>query len=257
MSFVNHWFSKSFSFRLRSPATAFALLAFPVLVYAQSSHSKAMPMWKEARTPAAKGTRGSIPPEIQRQIEAAKLAPAETTEAPEDPCNSKERRKLTAYRVSLRGRSDRGVLIRAANSCYCGATGNCLFWVFRAAKSGYQLLLQTDLVQDYGLLGAKTLGYRDLVDPTDQLGQCERYINQMRTEVKLPQRLYYHPHYKTATRSDGLTFIQAELRFVEVAGEQSKKKEFFVNFNLDKVFDLRSAKSTATIHANLLAQRTP
>jgi len=120
-------------------------------------------MWKEARTPAAKGTRGSIPPEIQRQIEAAKLAPAETTEAPEDPCNSKERRKLTAYRVSLRGRSDRGVLIRAANSCYCGATGNCLFWVFRAAKSGYQLLLQTDLVQDYGLLGAKTLGYRDLV----------------------------------------------------------------------------------------------
>jgi len=101
------------------------------------------------------------------------------------------------------------------------------------------------------------LGYRDLVDPTDQLGQCERYINQMRTEVKLPQRLYYHPHYKTATRSDGLTFIQAELRFVEVAGEQSKKKEFFVNFNLDKVFDLRSAKSTATIHANLLAQRTP
>jgi hypothetical protein len=54
-------------------------------------------------------------------------------------------------------------MVRAANSCYCGATGNCLFWVFRTSKGGYQLLLEGENVQDFGLLSAKTSGYRDLV----------------------------------------------------------------------------------------------
>ena len=92
------------------------------------------------------------------------LSPVETKEEPEDPCNSKERAKLTAYRVSLRGRREPAdVLVRAANFCYCGATGNCLFWVFRAAGGKYNPLLRAENVQDFGLLNEETLGYRDLV----------------------------------------------------------------------------------------------
>jgi hypothetical protein len=154
---------KSFKFTFLTFGVIVGQLVSPSLGVSQEAQTKGLPMWKEARRPAAKGTRIPLPAAILRQIEAEKLTDSETTEKPEDPCNSKERAKLTAYLVSLHGRDGSGVLVRAANLCYCGATGNCLFWVFRATASGYQLLLKTDNVQDFGLLASKTLGYRDLV----------------------------------------------------------------------------------------------
>lgn len=154
---------KSFEFSFFVVSTILTLLAPPMMVKPQEAQAKRLPMWKEARRPAAKGTRIPLPLAILRKIEAEKLTDSETTEKPEDPCNSKERAKLAAYRVALNGGTDSDVLVRAVNFCYCGATGNCLFWVFHAVKGGYQLLLQAENVQDFGLLQAKTLGRRDLV----------------------------------------------------------------------------------------------
>jgi len=98
-------------------------------------------------------------------------------------------------------------------------------------------------------------GYFDLVDERDPLGECERYINRMRLEVGLPQRLYYYPNYRAVTRHDGLTVVQGELKFVAAANERGKTKEVFINFNVRRVFDLSNAKSRDAIHTNLLAKR--
>lgn len=155
---------RSFKFRPFVLGTILVFFVMPLLGKPKGAQPKRLPMWKEARRPAAKGTRIPLPLAILRQIEAEKLSPVDTKEEPEDPCNFKERSKLTAYRVSLRGRGEAAdVLVRAANFCYCGATGNCLFWVFRATGGSYSLLLQAENVQDFGLLNEKTVGYRDLV----------------------------------------------------------------------------------------------
>ena len=129
----------------------------------QSQQLSALPPWQEARRPAAKGTRIPIPKAILKKILAEKFEPSEYSEKPEDPCNSKERAKVNAYRVSLRGDASTDVVVWARNSCYCGATGNCALWIFHASRGAYRLLLQTDMVRDFGFLRARTEGDRDLV----------------------------------------------------------------------------------------------
>lgn len=154
--------SEPFRFGLLSFFLALGQFLFPIVGAAQT-FSAGVPMWKEAAGRWQKERGFPYLGPSWRQMEAKKLSPSETTEKPEDPCNSKERAKLAAYRVSLHGGTSSDVIVRAANFCYCRATGNCLFWVFRAANRGYQLLLEADNVQDFGLLRAKSSGYRDLV----------------------------------------------------------------------------------------------
>ena len=98
-------------------------------------------------------------------------------------------------------------------------------------------------------------GYLDPYDGNDALGECERYINQIRFELGLPQRVYYYPHYSLASGQAGLTFVQGELMFVEVRADAKKPRELFVHFNVEKVFDASRARSKTAIQAGLLAQR--
>ena len=91
------------------------------------------------------------------------------------------------------------------------------------------------------------LGYFDPLEPDDELGQCERYINQIRNELELPRRAYYYPRSpdgKTTNSERKLTF-----RRPESGGELS------VVFSLEKVFDLSKAKSRSANQSDLLAQR--
>jgi hypothetical protein len=104
-------------------------------------------------------------------------------------------------------------------------------------------------------LAHAVFGYIDLVDARDPLGECERYINQMRVEVGLPQRSYYYPNYRRVTRTDGWSIVQGELKFVAAAAGQGKEKNFLIIFNVQNVFDLSRAKSSDTIHANLVAHK--
>ena len=104
-------------------------------------------------------------------------------------------------------------------------------------------------------LAHAVFGYLDPYDGNDTLGECERYINQIRFELGLPQRVYYYPHYSLATGQVDLTFVKAELMFVEARAEGRKPRELFVHFNVEKVFDFSKARSRTTIQASLLAQR--
>ena len=117
-----------------------------------------VPMWEEARSPAAKGTRVRVPRDILARLTA------EAVENSADPYSREESAKIDAYRIVLHSRKP--VVAIAAwgrSSCYCSATGNCKFWVFVAHHGKHKPVLSTDMVRDFGFLEAKTSRYRDLV----------------------------------------------------------------------------------------------
>ena len=61
-------------------------------------------------------------------------------------------------------------------------------------------------------------GVLQLQDPNgamDQIGECDAHVNQIRRELQLPERLYYHPSLSVIRSSDGRRIVFAKLEFVE------------------------------------------
>ncbi len=68
-------------------------------------------------------------------------------------------------------------------------------------------------------------GVLKLQDPpggTTQIGECDAYVNQMRRELQLPERLYYHPGISVTRISGVKGIVQARLVFVERATANAK-----------------------------------
>jgi hypothetical protein len=109
--------------------------------------------WKETLTPAAKGIRIAVPSSILTQVKAN----------PDDCLNpsQEEATKMDAYK--LRKGNFLLIAIRGRSSCFCGATGNCAFWLYRYRRGTYERLLETDMVRDFGFLRSTTSGLPDLV----------------------------------------------------------------------------------------------
>ncbi len=58
------------------------------------------------------------------------------------------------------------------------------------------------------------LQLRDPKGAMDQIGDCDAHINQMRRELSLPERLYYHPDIRVIQLANGMGVVQAKLQFV-------------------------------------------
>lgn len=56
-----------------------------------------------------------------------------------------------------------------------------------------------------------------LQDPQDmnEIGECDAHVNQMRRELQLPERLYYHPDITVVRIAEGRRVVSARLEFVE------------------------------------------
>ncbi|MGH9841669.1 MAG: hypothetical protein ACREEM_23195 [Blastocatellia bacterium] len=75
------------------------------------------------------------------------------------------------------------------------------------------------------LLHELTHGVLKLHDPrggTDEIGECDAHVNQMRRESQLPERLYYHPGITVTQTSDGRRLVHARLVFVERAAANAQ-----------------------------------
>lgn len=62
-----------------------------------------------------------------------------------------------------------------------------------------------------------THGVLQLKDPQgeiDQIGECEAHVNQMRRELRLPERLYYHPDIRIVTIMNDGRVVRVLLQFV-------------------------------------------
>src|SRR5574341_369572 len=68
-------------------------------------------------------------------------------------------------------------------------------------------------------------GALKLQDPpgdTDEIGECDAHVNQMRRELQLPERLYYHPGITVTQTFDGRRSVHARLVFVERPGADAQ-----------------------------------
>src|SRR5712664_1979055 len=130
--------SNSLKLKSLSRTVPMAMLLLPGLSSLERTPSPRAPMWKEACGPAAMGTRMPVPQPILDELAADPddcdgPTPSETT-------------KLEAYRV----RSGCSFLIAVwgRGNCFCGATGNCRFWVYRPHRGEYEKFLDADMVND-------------------------------------------------------------------------------------------------------------
>lgn len=79
----------------------------------------------------------------------------------------------------------------------------------REAKASFDLGI--------ALLHELTHGVLKLQDPqdTNEIGECDAHVNQMRRELQLPERLYYQPGISVVQVADGRRIVTARLGFVE------------------------------------------
>jgi hypothetical protein len=56
----------------------------------------------------------------------------------------------------------------------------------------------------------------------DQIGECDAHVNQMRGELRLPERLYYHPVISVTQPAAGKSIVHARLVFVERAAANAR-----------------------------------
>lgn len=66
------------------------------------------------------------------------------------------------------------------------------------------------------------LNLQDRPGDTDQIGECDAHVNQMRRELRLPERLYYHPGISVTRISGAKGIVHARLVFVERAAANAK-----------------------------------
>ncbi len=78
------------------------------------------------------------------------------------------------------------------------------------------------------LLHELTHGVLKLQDPRgdmDQIGECDAHVNQMRRELRLPERLYYYPDIRDMKPIDGRLILCATLEFVERSEANAQPEE--------------------------------
>jgi hypothetical protein len=101
-------------------------------------------------------------------------------------------------------------------------------------------------------LGHGVLKLHDTISPQDQLGDCERYINRMRAELGLPERLHYYPHNRMAVSAESTAqVLQAELTFLSKNKESRDPTILLMRFNVERVCEPKRLTSDYSQAANL------
>ncbi len=96
-------------------------------------------------------------------------------------------------------------------------------------------------------------GVFNLQDPQEmnQIGDCDAHINQIRRELRLPERLYYHPIVTTVKTGLSKIVIVAELEFVETStGRGAKFKLNWLPVNISP-----SARNIAQLQTGAMKAR--
>jgi hypothetical protein len=83
------------------------------------------------------------------------------------------------------------------------------------------------------------LQLRDSLSAADQLGECERHINRIRSELGLPERETYRPRgWRAVSPGHSAESLQAEFRFSQLNPSKNGKKSFYLVFDVDRVCDV-------------------
>jgi hypothetical protein len=99
-------------------------------------------------------------------------------------------------------------------------------------------------------------GVLKLQDPqgVDQIGDCDAHVNQMRRELQLPERLYYHPCITVVRTTNGRGIVCARLEFVErQAGQAQPSAKYQLTWLPSQVSP--NARNIAGLQQGLLAPK--
>ena len=100
-------------------------------------------------------------------------------------------------------------------------------------------------------------GVLKLQDPprdTDEIGECDAHVNQVRRELQLPERLYYHPGVTVAQLPDGRRIVSARIVFVKrVAANAQPSAEYSLTWLPSQVAP--NARNIADFQQGLLEAR--
>jgi hypothetical protein len=109
----------------------------------------------------------------------------------------------------------------------------------------------------FALLHELAHGVLKLRDPQgekDRIGECDAHINQMRRELQLPERLYYHPVISVTQTLGGTGIVRARLVFVELtAGNAQPSAQYSLTWLPSQVAP--SAGNIAGLQQGLLVAR--
>jgi hypothetical protein len=70
---------------------------------------------------------------------------------------------IRIVRAVLHTKAPEQLLVQASDACHCGVTGNCEFWVLERRGKSFSVLLETEMVQRFGVEPSRSNGYRDLI----------------------------------------------------------------------------------------------
>jgi hypothetical protein len=98
------------------------------------------------------------------------------------------------------------------------------------------------------------LGLRDSLNAKDLLGECESHVNQIRRELRLPERKYYEARNSLAIMpGDTFRSLKSELIFVQLESDGKKHQESSLVFKTEKVS--LAARQTKGNCAGLISAR--
>ncbi len=128
--------------------------------------------------------------ELESHERSPEIPFARLVESENQKCN-RTGQQMTIYRVQL-DFADFGVLLGA-----------------RQAKASFDIGI--------ALLHELVHGVLQLKDPQkiNEIGDCDGHVNQMRRELQLPERLYYHPIITVLPNLFGKSIVHARLEFVQ------------------------------------------
>jgi hypothetical protein len=66
-------------------------------------------------------------------------------------------------RAALHSAQETELLVQASDNCNCGGTGNCAFWILHKTAHGFDVLLETDMVQIFSVEATRNRGYKDVM----------------------------------------------------------------------------------------------
>jgi hypothetical protein len=93
-------------------------------------------------------------------------------------------------------------------------------------------------------LGHGVLKLNDDVSREDRLGGCERHVNSIRRELRLPERESYMPRgWRGVSPGETHESLQAEFSFSMIEESSRKQKKFYLAFAVDRVCDVVGIRS--------------
>jgi hypothetical protein len=137
-----------------------AALLVPAILNCQSPPRSTEALWKESLRPAAKGTRIAVPSSILKETKVDQDEYPMMEKDDEPKVDAYLYRKEGFHLIAVQGRSN-----------FCGATGNCAFWIYRLHGGKFDQILATGLTQNFGFLKLTTSGLPDLVILTHNSAQ--------------------------------------------------------------------------------------